>query len=566
VVGGSQGELFGPGANTKRPKKKGKRKPASASGSNSPQGKPGKSGDENKTPPDQESAGQSGLSAKKAITRPPAGGAGQTIADTHSKKDHLKDGGEQGSAMGTGPRKAKKQSRSRKVRPRRAATRSVASARSKPKPGLQFLLNKRWGLLFYGATGLVLLVLLFLWLRVPDSSYQPSTAFMNGKIPKDGSITYEEPLPGEKSKAPPDIEAVDEALFTALRQAGIPPQATHLALAHSPSGEVSLVKAQLPQEVSADQAAAKLESNLAGTKAKGSWRANGHGRELIVSLGGRVTHKVLLEYPKPLKPSSPPPQAAPPPPAPTPLARGPRLAIIIDDMGYQWGLAKELINLGLPLTLSILPHAPFGAKIATLARKRGLEVMIHLPMEPRAYPKLKPGPGALLTSMTPAQLKKTTLANLASVPGAKGANNHMGSRFTEDEKSLKPVLNILAGKGLFFIDSMTSANSRAYYLARKMGMNAGRRTIFLDHDHSLPAIRRQLQRLLSLAKRGSQVVAIGHPHPATIRALAEFVPRLKKEVRLVKASQFLAGTALAGRRNRSINKAGGKLDRSTAKP
>lgn len=450
--------------------------------------------------------------------------------------------------MANGPKKAKTRGRAAGSKPRSAAKKKTSSSRSRAKPGPGFLLNKRWGLLFYSLAGLALLVLLFLWIRVPDSSYQPSTAFMNGKIPSGGSITYEEPLPSPPSKASADLEMVDEALFTALSQAGVPPQATHLALAHGPDGEVSLLKAQLPPGVAADQAAAKLESNLSRTKARGVWRANGHGRELIVSLGGRVTHKVLLEYPKPLKPSAPPP--------PAPSTGGPRLAIIIDDIGYQWGLAKELVNLGLPLTLSILPHSPFGAKIAELARKRGLEIMVHLPMEPRAYPKLKPGPGALLTSMTAAQLKKTTLDNLASVPDAKGANNHMGSRFTENENALRPVLQILADKGLFFIDSMTSPNSRAYYLARNMGMNAGRRTIFLDHDHSLPAVRRQLQRLLSLAKRGSQVVAIGHPHPATIQALAEFAPRLKKEVRVVAASRFLAGTALAG----------GKLDRAATKP
>lgn len=469
--------------------------------------------------------------------------------------------------MGTGPKKAKTRGRKTQTKPRPKTKRKTAPSRSGAKPGANFLRDRRWALLFYGAAALALLILLFLWIRVPDSSYQPSTAFMNGKVPKSGAITFEEPLPGKAGQATPNIEAVDEALFRALRQAGVPPQATHLALAHGPDGEVSLLKAQLPREVSPDQAAAKLESNLAGTKAKGVWRVNGHGREMIVSLAGRVTHKVLLEYPKQLKPGSPTQKAAPPPPqAPAPIARGPRLAIIIDDMGYQWGLAKELVNLGLPLTLSILPHSPFGAKISKLARKRGMEIMIHLPMEPKAYPKLKPGPGALLTSMTPDQLRKATLDDLASVPHAKGANNHMGSHFTEDEKALGPVLKVLAAKGMFFIDSMTSPNSKAYYLARNMGMTAGRRTIFLDHDHSLPAVRRQLQRLLSLAKRGSQVVAIGHPHQATVQALAEFAPRLKKEVQVVKASQFLAGTALAARGDKSLDEGKEEVYRPTSRP
>jgi len=396
---------------------------------------------------------------------------------------------------------------------------------------------------------------------------------MNGKEPAGGSIPYEEPLPRDYPKAAPGLAVVDEALFTALSKAGVPPQDTHLSLAHGKDGEVSLLKAQLPKGVSLKNAEAQVESALARTKAKGVWRENGHGREFCVSLAGRITHKVLLEPPRPLKPSTAtpsapaptPPIAKPKPPAGPSLA-GPLLAIIIDDIGYQYGPAKKLINLGLPLTLSILPHSPHGQQIARLARKRGLEVMLHLPMEPSAYPKLKPGPGALLISMSPEELRQKTLDDIASVPGAKGANNHMGSRFTENSQALRPVLQVLADKNMFFIDSITSTRSRAYSLARDMGLTTARRTIFLDHDHSLPAVRRQLQRILSMAQRGSQVVAIGHPHQATIQALAEFAPRLQKQVRLVTASQFLNGTALASGRKEDLQPAGDQLDSPAAKP
>jgi polysaccharide deacetylase 2 family uncharacterized protein YibQ len=492
--------------------------------------------------------------------------------------------------MGTGARSGKQKSRAKaagtKKKPARKKTSSKAKPKAKPKARPKsrakksqkslfssLIPSKRWGLIFYGAAALVVLVLLFLWSQVPDSSYEPSTAFMNGKSTTSGSIAYEEPLPRHSAKAAPGLEAVDEALFAALRRAGIPSQDIHLSLAHDKDGEVSLLKAQLPKGVSLKKAGAVLESSLAGTKAGGAWRTNGHGREFCVSLAGRITHKVLLEQIRPIKPAKPEPSAPPPGPptikAKPPLAPSPagtRLAIIIDDIGYQYGPAKKLINLGLPLTLSILPHSPYGRKIARLARKRGLEIMLHLPMEPRGYPKLKPGPGALLVSMSPEELRQTTLDNLASVPEAKGANNHMGSRFTEDSEALRPVLQVLAEKNMFFIDSITSTKSRAYALARDMGLVAARRTIFLDHDHSLSAVRRQLQRILSLAKRGSQVVAIGHPHQATIQALAEFAPRLKKQARLVTASQFLGHTTVASGRLKDMEPAGDQLDSPAARP
>jgi len=430
---------------------------------------------------------------------------------------------------------------------------------------------RHWGFLLWGGAALAVLILLFLWSRVPDSSYQPSTAFMNGKIPAGAGIPYEEPLPPAALHSDLDLGEIDEALFRGLRQAGVPPQATHLALAHGPAGEISVLRVQLPAGVAPSMAAAKLDSQLAGGKAKASWRSLANGRELSVTLGKRLTHRVILESlatAKPLPPAPQPAAPAMPPPRPplSPKAEGTRLALIIDDIGYQLGAAKELINLGLPLTLSILPHSPHGREIALLARKRGLEVLLHLPMEPKGYPGVKPGPGALLTSMTPEELVKVTQDDLASVPGAKGANNHMGSSFTENEKALRPVLQVLADRGLFFIDSVTSPKSRAYYLACGLGMNAARRTIFLDHDHRLPAVRRQVQRMLSLAQSGSLVVAIGHPHAETIKALAEVAPLLKRQVNMVAASQIISGPSLAQGKPPSPPEIGDELDSPPAKP
>lgn len=575
---GSQGELFGPeaakGDSPRKPDKSASKNPAGGG----PKGA-------------KEAGGAEETAASQTVEAARAGGAGRAGAGSNQDQVQDSQARTQGSGMGTGARTGKQKSRAKtadtKKKPARKKASPKAGAKSKPKARpkartkkspnsllASLIPSKRWGLIFYGAAALIILILLFLWSQVPDSSYQPSTAFMNGKPPAQGSITYEEPLPSDSTKAAPGLAAVDEALFTALRRAGIPPQDTHLSLAHDKDGEVSLLKAQLPKGVSLQKAGTMMESSLARTKAKGAWRTNGHGREFCVSLAGRITHKVLLEpyrplkAPAPLAPSAPPPAppiAKPQPPAaPSPL--GPRLAIIIDDIGYQYGPAKKLISLGLPLTLSILPHSPHGSKIASLARQHGLEVMLHLPMEPRAYPKLKPGPGALLTSMTPEELRRQTLDDLASVPGAKGANNHMGSRFTEHGEALRPVLQVLAEKNMFFIDSITSTKSRAYSLARDMGLTTAQRTIFLDHDHSLPAVRRQLQRILTMAKHGSQVVAIGHPHESTIQALAEFAPRLKKQVRLVTASQFLGGAAMAAGRREDLEPTGDQLDSQAAKP
>ena len=166
---------------------------------------------------------------------------------------------------------------------------------------------------------------------------------------------------------------------------------------------------------------------------------------------------------------------------------------------------------------------------------------MHLPMEPLSYPKLKPGPGALLIAMSPAQLRRTTLEDIKGVPGATGANNHMGSRFTESRRALAPVLSVLKKRGLFFIDSFTSPRSAALALAREMGLRTGRRSVFIDHDPSPRAVRRQIRRALALAKRRGGVIAIGHPHQATLDALEEMAPLLRKRVQLTKASALISG-------------------------
>jgi len=177
--------------------------------------------------------------------------------------------------------------------------------------------------------------------------------------------------------------------------------------------------------------------------------------------------------------------------------------------------------------------------VVRLARRAGRQYMVHLPMEPKGYPQVDPGPGVLLVNMPPAELRRRTREALARVPGAAGANNHMGSRFTESCAALRPVLMVLKRRGLFFVDSRTTAHSCALSLALRLGLLAGARSLFLDHDPSPAAVRRQLRRLMDMARRQDGIIAIGHPHPGTLTALEEFAPRLKRRFRVVPVSDLL---------------------------
>lgn len=218
----------------------------------------------------------------------------------------------------------------------------------------------------------------------------------------------------------------------------------------------------------------------------------------------------------------------------------PRIAIIIDDMGHSMTKeVKSLLLLPYPLTFSILPHLPYTKTIASLAHKRGYEVMVHLPMEPHEK-KYAPGAGAVFTWMDEEQIKNIVLQNIKSVPYAKGANNHMGSKFTENEAAISAVLDILKKNGKFFIDSRTSSRSVAYKVAKKKRMSAGYVDLFLDNVQSKDAIEKNLHRLSHIAKKKGWAIGIAHvQNPHTLSALLSALPKIGQEAEIVPVSKLL---------------------------
>jgi hypothetical protein len=206
-------------------------------------------------------------------------------------------------------------------------------------------------------------------------------------------------------------------------------------------------------------------------------------------------------------------------------AGGGRIALVIDDLGRSVADLETIGHLGVPVTYAVLPYEEETPQVVEELHRRNAEVLLHLPMEPANGED--PGPGALHLGMTPEQLRQLTLAALRAVPGAVGVNNHMGSGLSADERSMKTILMVLAGRGLFFLDSRTSAQSVGYQTAIRAGVPAAERQVFLDSDTQTEAIREQFHRLLGLARTRGAAVAIGHPHPETLAVLAEEVPKAK---------------------------------------
>lgn len=212
---------------------------------------------------------------------------------------------------------------------------------------------------------------------------------------------------------------------------------------------------------------------------------------------------------------------------PLPKAELPKVAIVIDDLGQDIRQFWRVLEIDAPVTVAILPFLPHSRKVAEEATSMGKEVILHLPMEPKDASN-NPGRGALSTSMTGEEVEAQLKKDLEAIPYIRGVNNHMGSRFTEDEGRMKVVLEVIKGRGLYFLDSKTTPHSTVSRLAKSMGVRAIDRQVFLDNEEDREYVKGQVERLITIAKDKGHAVAIGHPHPSTLSALKEMLPLLKE--------------------------------------
>ena len=226
-------------------------------------------------------------------------------------------------------------------------------------------------------------------------------------------------------------------------------------------------------------------------------------------------------------------------PAPAVTGKG-RLAIIIDDMGTSLQEARALADIGVPLTFSIIPGLRSYRDVAAFAATNAIETMIHIPMQSKGWPQRRLESNGLLLAMNDDEIRAHIEEFSRTIPKAAGANNHMGSEFTEHEDKMRVVLDALRQRGLFFVDSVTSPQTTGLRVARELGVKSARRNVFLDNEQNDAYIRGQLAQAVALARKSGTAIAICHPHPATLKTLAAVLPTLEAQgVRLVPASSMV---------------------------
>jgi uncharacterized protein len=228
-----------------------------------------------------------------------------------------------------------------------------------------------------------------------------------------------------------------------------------------------------------------------------------------------------------------------------------RLAIIIDDIGYNQAQSERAARLNGKFTLSVLPFTPYGFSSAQLAHSHGKELMLHLPMSAINHQPL--GRGGLVSGMQKAAFLEVIRQDLASIPHIKGVNNHMGSRLTQEAEPMQWLMSELRTRDLYFVDSRTSAQTKAFDIAKQYQLPALKRDVFLDDINEPKAIEYQLNRAIQLAKSRGSAVAIGHPYPATLQVLSDVIQRIGQEgVTLVPVSHLLPAASSMRATNKEI--------------
>ena len=217
----------------------------------------------------------------------------------------------------------------------------------------------------------------------------------------------------------------------------------------------------------------------------------------------------------------------------------PAISIIIDDMGYRLKSGNRAVNLPGALTYSFLPHSPHATPLLQFAHENNKEIMLHIPMESEAGKKL--GPGGLTQCMTEKEFVTVLESNIASIPHAKGFNNHMGSLLTKSQHWMTRLMREVAtDKKLFFVDSKTTSYSVALKVAREEGLKSIHRDIFIDHEETEKFILKQLRKLIQKAKRNGTALAIAHPKRITLSVLEKWLPELEsKGIKLVPVSKLI---------------------------
>ncbi|MBN1405007.1 MAG: divergent polysaccharide deacetylase family protein [Candidatus Omnitrophica bacterium] len=214
----------------------------------------------------------------------------------------------------------------------------------------------------------------------------------------------------------------------------------------------------------------------------------------------------------------------------------PKIAIVLDDWGYNLNNLELLRSIDIPLTLAVLPNLKYSAKMAEEAKFKNRQIILHMPMEPGRFVRLEKN--TITTDMTQEKINAVLSSDLGSMSTLKGVSNHMGSKFTADKKSMAIFLKQIKKKNLYFLDNVSCSNSVCVAVAKNLGVKIAERDVFLDNSNSKDYIRGQFAQVVGIAKKRGYAVATGHDRRRTLEVIKEIAPSLKNKVKFVFVSEL----------------------------
>jgi uncharacterized protein len=382
--------------------------------------------------------------------------------------------------------------------------------------------NIRGTLLVFFAVALALAVGLWLILRALPPAHIPVP-------PTPGPTTVISPLPAEQAEAAVKLlKALNQKLesLDLLKLLNVE-VATRPATVNGRVFSTFIEEFRLPLRYTAEELASQLEpeANALGAKLASppvkSEDANGNGRFVcsFIFPSGWVAVEVNFIQ-----------------------VKAPKLCLVIDDGGYKKGKDLDLLlGFKVPLTVALIPGAEFSKELAEKLPQQGVEVMCHMPMQGHEKGKVGSDYRELLKiGMTGDEVEKQISGALDELPNCRGINNHMGSLATADAALMAKLCRVLKTRGLYVIDSRTTAKSVLEKEAKKARLPFSQRNVFLDNVETTEAIQKQMDQALTRAKKRGSVVAIAHCRLKSLEILQEAVQSLKdQDVQFVYASEIV---------------------------
>jgi polysaccharide deacetylase 2 family uncharacterized protein YibQ len=344
---------------------------------------------------------------------------------------------------------------------------------------------------------------------------------LSGRAPADAPAKAAAEAGGVAPPAPGDPGPARDLMVQALSEAGV------MAVGHGayplrgagrrPDETLPLVSFDVPAGADRNALLARLEekATAAGFSVARSGRPDLPERPAFRALA-RDGHPVLAL------------RAFPP---------GPRLTLVVDDVGLEPGAIDALLALDDNVTFAVLANAPYAARVAQRLETDGREVIAHIPMEPMP-PEQPDGPDFLTLQQSEDEAATALEALLDKVPGAVGASNHLGGRLTTSRPHMGAVLGVLQKRALFFLDDRTSPASVAEVTAQAMGVRVAARTHYLDvPGQDLTANLRAVEAALVLQ---GHALVVARPEPATLTALKPWLEDLRRRnIHLLRLSEIV---------------------------